>query len=855
VEPVSAASSAQEPSATGLPSEPDQPGNADEAVQARELSETGETGQAGEHGDADEPHGQDGLPSDHDEGGDTDVGSAEGAEASEGGQDGQDGTGKRKRRRRRKRKDGAAGTAAGEVGAVAGTTGEGGEPKPEQAGQKKKESHAPFAHRFAGVAGNKRHAFAVGEVVAGRVQQVEHGVIVVDLFGKAVAFADEYEPREVPVLPESESEPSSENEVSAEGQVGQPQEAAAEGQENQAEQAHLENPEEQQSQEPSLDAQAPAAEDETAEFAAAESTVQDETSAELPQSVEASESQVEPLAEEILEAGAAEAQPGPDAEVSSDFAGATDTAAVPVQTDPEVETSEELPEQTAHELRVHDVNAAQDEQDENDARYAELSAEDAHQEHPEDAETLSSIGELAAAHHDEEDADEDHDSAAATEPAREKPAAPAIGQVFKGRVGAVSESGHIAILNRLIDAPTVRAELATYREQHKRVHGIVFGYNRGGFDVLVEGLRAFCPASAMSLEDIAEPLDFVGKKLEFLLPASKAGGKDIIVSRRSILERLQRRKTKEFLRGLTPGQKFKGKVTAVRDFGLFVDIGGVEGLVHQSELSYAFGVKPNSVAKVGDEIDVQVLRVGADAKKEKETGKRDRLTRVSLSIKALLPDPWDAHAAALSEGAIHKGKVVRATEFGAFIEIAPEVEGLLHITELGRDLKHASQVVREGEEIYVAVERVDRRARRVSLSKLSPAEVAEFEAGGLSQDATAARNLRQGNNVTIKVERIEPRVIFGRVNGTVGRRGRAFIPSSETGTERGTDLRKRFPIGSEIEAKIIGIDRDGSLKCSVKAMQIDEERQAVKNYRREAAKQGFGTFGDLLRAKLGEAQK
>jgi small subunit ribosomal protein S1 len=81
------------------------------------------------------------------------------------------------------------------------------------------------------------------------------------------------------------------------------------------------------------------------------------------------------------------------------------------------------------------------------------------------------------------------------------------------------------------------------------------------------------------------------------------------------------------------------------------------------------------------------------------------------------------------------------------------------------------------------------------------------------------------------------------------------MPSSETGTDRGTDLRKRFPIGSEIEAKIIGIDRDGSLKCSVKAMQIDEERQAVKNYRREAAKQGFGTFGDLLRAKLGEAQK
>ena len=124
----------------------------------------------------------------------------------------------------------------------------------------------------------------------------------------------------------------------------------------------------------------------------------------------------------------------------------------------------------------------------------------------------------------------------------------------------------------------------------------------------------------------------------------------------------------------------------------------------------------------------------------------------------------------------------------------------------------------------------------------------------MTRDESSTRNLRQGNNVKLKVERIEPRCVFARVAGTIGKRGRAFIPSSETGTERGSDLRKRFPIGSELEAKIIGIDRDGSLKCSIKAMEIDEERKAVKDYRREAAKQGFGTFGDLLRAKLGEVQ-
>jgi small subunit ribosomal protein S1 len=742
-----------------------------------------------------ESDGDQGDPGDQGDQGDQeqDAGNAgeEAGAAAEGGV-----PGKRKRRRRRKRKDGAPKDAASSSGDIA-AVGVEGEARPE-GGQKKKESHAPFAHRFAGSSGNKRHAFAVGEAVAGRVQKVEYGVIVVDLFGKALAMADEYEPREVPALPEPV--------------------------------------------EPAPEAIAPAAPEAQAEQAAAPEAQAEQAAA--------PEAQVEQAASaEGEQAASAEARavvvPRDDA---AHVASALSEAALGVP--PEAAPLSAVAEAVQHAF-------------ESPPQHAQHAQDGRDGQHGNEASEPSSSGELQAAAHDGEDHEpsdehqDDHDEAVVSvEPAREKPPTPALGQVFKGRVGAVSESGHIAILNRIIDSKTVRAQLAQFREQHKRVHGMVYGYNRGGFDVLVEGLRAFCPASAMSLEDIAEPLDFVGKKLEFLLPASKAGGKDIIVSRRSILERLQRRKTKEFLRGLTPGQRFKGKVTAVRDFGLFVDIGGIEGLVHQSELSFAFGVKPHNVAKVGDEVDVQVLRVGGEPNRGKEAGgKRDRLTRVSLSVKALLPDPWDAHIDALTEGAILKGKVVRAAEFGAFVEIAPEVEGLLHITELGRDLKHASQAVREGDEIYVAVERVDRKARRVSLSKLSPSEVTEFEAGNLTRDDSAARNLRQGNTVKVKIERIDPRCVFGRVVGTIGRRGRIFIPSSETGTERGSDLRKAFPIGRELEAKIIGTDRDGSFKCSVKAMQVDEERQAVKNYRREAAKQGFGTFGDLLRAKLGEAQK
>ncbi|MET0389925.1 MAG: hypothetical protein ABW321_28390, partial [Polyangiales bacterium] len=383
--------------------------------------------------------------------------------------------GKRKRRRRRKRKDGT--TSTGDVAAASGEGGEQGAGQNRAHGPghdaKKKESHAPFAHRFAGAAGNKRHAFAVGEVVAGRVQKVEYGVIVVDLFGKATAIADEYEPREVPVLPDP---PAAEAE-------GAPQAQPADG-------------------EPVAAAEQAAVASELGEASTPESSAIPSDAAVPPQDlVAAPESDASSY--EVTSVGELRSPEG-EATISAAQAGHAD------------------------ESTAADAVAPAELQDSHDAQDAHDGA-------------ITSSGDILAA---DDESDDEHDSAAAVEPAREKPAAPAIGQVFKGRVGAVSESGHIAILNRLIDGKAVRAQLSQFREQHKRVHGVVYGYNRGGFDVLVEGLRAFCPASAMSLEDIAEPLEFVGKKLEFLLPASKAGSKDIIVSRRSILERLQRRKTK-----------------------------------------------------------------------------------------------------------------------------------------------------------------------------------------------------------------------------------------------------------------------------------------------------------------------
>jgi small subunit ribosomal protein S1 len=683
-------------------------------------------------------------------GGDEQEGGGEGDEvAAEGGADAAGG--KRKRRRRKK----------GKGPRPEGEAAEGGTPD-EGRGRRRDAPLAPFSRFFTGANSGRKHGFAVGEVVAGRVKSVEDGTITVDLFGKALAYADEHEPRELPPEPEVFHAPPPPAPAATAVEASAPDGAAADA--------------------PSGEAVAGGEGSEGAPAAAASGETLDPQSApdEVGGSVDAS----------------AQTEPGVDLEAAAALTDAD----------------------------------------------AQEHAEQDHAEHDDDGDeheggARTARGPLAPA-----PVVPDHLP-------RQEP--PPLGQVFRGRVGAVAESGHIALVNRIIDRKAVLQNAERYRVERRRVQGLVYGFNRGGFDVLVEGVRAFCPASAMALEEIADPNDLVGKRLEFLLPSSQNLSKDLIVSRRSILERQLRKKAKELIKTLQPGQRIKGRVTQVREFGVFVDIGGIEGLVHQSELSFQHGVRPADVAKPGDEVEVQILRVGADPRRTSEGVRRERIDRVSLSMKSLMPDPWDAHNELLQEGTVRTGKVTRTTEFGAFIELAPQVEGLLHITELGRDLQHASQAVKEGDELPVVIERVDARARRISLSKLSAQEAEEFAA---ATGEEAPRSLRPGSRITVKVARVEPRGLVVRVAGVVGRRARGYVPSTEL-LKGGGDLRKAYALGSELDVKIVGIDRDGGLRCSPKALQIDDERRAVKDYRREAAKQGFGTFGDLLKAKLGEGGK
>jgi small subunit ribosomal protein S1 len=237
--------------------------------------------------------------------------------------------------------------------------------------------------------------------------------------------------------------------------------------------------------------------------------------------------------------------------------------------------------------------------------------------------------------------------------------------------------------------------------------------------------------------------------------------------------------------------------------------------------------------------------------------RKKRRSSISLSIKALEQDPWMAQIGELRAGKAVRGTVVSTTEFGAFVEIAPNVQGLLHVSELerpdGREdpIAHANEILAVGDALVVVVERIERDRKRVALSLLDPSDLPAFEAGTLDDTGNADR-VRPGGQVEVRVVGADRNGVRVRVAGVLGKRGRGFIRPGDTGTQRGTDLRKKFQVGTVLEVKVVGTDRDGSLRCSIKALAVDEERQAIKAYKQKAQKEGFGTLGDLLRSKLSE---
>jgi len=440
------------------------------------------------------------------------------------------------------------------------------------------------------------------------------------------------------------------------------------------------------------------------------------------------------------------------------------------------------------------------------------------------------------------------------------------------------------------------------------VEGVVLEVNKGGYVVDVSGMRCFCPLGQMDLRRIDDPNTMLGTR-HFFKVTEMRSGRDVVLSRRGLMEADNAQKAQETRKSLAVGAQFRGKVTSIRDFGAFVDIGGVEGLVPVSELGYG-RLKPQDLLKSGQEVDVEVMRI--------EAGKDGKGERISLSMRALVEDPFETTSERLPEGTVVVGRVTRVQPFGAFVELVPGVEGLIHVSAFGKRVATPSDVVAEGETIAVRVLGVDGAQRRISLAYTSREEM-EKQGWAIPSDVTAApavkkedkKDDKKGGTIHRKVEKVDAPVAASQTDGlrilgfitpaepeaapaaepgarparttrpmfaapkegaildvTVDRietfgvfvkwdTGRGLVPSMELGVPRNTDLRKGFPVGTNFRAAVLEVRADGKVRLSKTAVEMAEERAEAQEYMTKAGPaatsgKGFGTFADLLKAKLGK---
>lgn len=242
-------------------------------------------------------------------------------------------------------------------------------------------------------------------------------------------------------------------------------------------------------------------------------------------------------------------------------------------------------------------------------------------------------------------------------------------------------------------------------EEGTVVEAHVAAANTGGLEATVGNIRGFIPISQIALYRVEDTAEFVGQRLMCVVTESNPRRKNLVLSRRSLLEREREEQRQEQLEKIEPGLIIEGTVSSVRDFGAFVDLGGVDGLIHVTRLSWDKVKHPSDVLEVGQKVKVKVEKI------DKQTGK------ISLSYRDLLENPWDTAEASFAVGSVTKGTVSRIANFGAFVRLAAGIEGLVHISELaGHRVSNVSSVLKEGEEVSVKILSLERESQKIALS-------------------------------------------------------------------------------------------------------------------------------------------
>jgi small subunit ribosomal protein S1 len=266
------------------------------------------------------------------------------------------------------------------------------------------------------------------------------------------------------------------------------------------------------------------------------------------------------------------------------------------------------------------------------------------------------------------------------------------------------ESGTYLLSTIKVETPKDWTGLEAAFAEKRTIGGTVLEVVKGGLRVDV-GVRAFMPASRSGAREAADLEKLVGQQIECRITKINAAEEDVVVDRRVILEELERQAKEEAFGKLEEGAIVRGTVRSITDFGAFVDLGGVDGLLHVSDMSYSRNVKPGEVVKAGEELEVKILKISRETKK------------ISLGLKQLSPDPWTLAVSKYTQGERIHGKVSRVLDFGAFVELEPGVEGLIHVSEMSWSKKNvrAEDILKPGEVVDVVVLNVNPTDKRIAL--------------------------------------------------------------------------------------------------------------------------------------------
>ncbi len=351
-----------------------------------------------------------------------------------------------------------------------------------------------------------------------------------------------------------------------------------------------------------------------------------------------------------------------------------------------------------------------------------------------------------------------------------------IGDTIEGTV--VKTMPEIHISRKLAKGKASLEQLRQMYANRLPVEGKVIGRNKGGFDVNVSSLRAFCPLSQIALGKIENPDAFLNQTFEFRVTELSDDGRRIVVSRAALLKEAAAARAEEARRIVVPGAELTGRVKTLTPFGAFIDLGGVDGLLHVSEMSRRRVTDPKDVVSLGQEVRVKVIKVENDGK------------RISLSMKDFESDPWADVAERYAPGTPFTGKIVRSTEFGFFVEVEPGLDGLVHVSQLPLGIKASDPSVAIGQAVSGWIREVDPAKRRLSLSLREIAISDPWE--------TVPQRYAVGKLVEGMVDHLgQPGMFVQLEPGLVG-----LVPNSELTTAEGAS----FKAGDKIVIRVMNVD-------------------------------------------------